>query len=107
MVRTRSRRLARGVRTSPEDRRPRVTAAAIREQAGVTGASEEVLTALAEGNREYEEKFGYIFIVFATGKSAAEMHALLRERLRNLPDTERKIAAAEQAKITRLRLMNL
>ena len=77
------------------------------EQAGVTGASEEVLTALAEGNREYEEKFGYIFIVFATGKSAAEMHALLRERLRNLPDTERKIAAAEQAKITRLRLMNL
>jgi 2-oxo-4-hydroxy-4-carboxy-5-ureidoimidazoline decarboxylase len=77
------------------------------EQAGVAGASGDVLSALADGNREYEQKFGYIFIVCATGKSADEMYALLRERLRNLPDTELKIAAAEQAKITRLRLMNL
>jgi 2-oxo-4-hydroxy-4-carboxy-5-ureidoimidazoline decarboxylase len=78
-----------------------------REQAGVTGAAHNTLDALAAGNREYEQKFGYIFIVFATGKSAGEMHALLRERLGNLPDTEVKIAAAEQAKITRQRLMNL
>jgi 2-oxo-4-hydroxy-4-carboxy-5-ureidoimidazoline decarboxylase len=78
-----------------------------REQSGVAGASEDVLAALADGNREYEEKFGYLFIVCATGKSADEMHALLRERLRNLPDTELKIAAAEQAKITRLRLLQL
>lgn len=77
------------------------------EQSGVSGASGDVLAALADGNRDYEQKFGYIFIVFATGKSADEMHALLRERLRNLPDTELKIAAAEQAKITRQRLLNL
>ncbi len=75
-----------------------------KEQAGVTGASEAVLDALAEGNRAYEEKFGYIFIVCATGKSAEEMLALLRERLPNEPEKEIRIAAQEQAKITAIRL---
>ena len=78
-----------------------------REQSGVDGATDEVLDALAEGNRAYEERFGYIFIVCATGKSAAEMLALLRARLPNPPDVEIRIAAEEQAQITALRLMRL
>lgn len=77
------------------------------EQAGVAGAADDVLHQLAEGNRAYEERFGHIFIVCATGKRAGEMLALLRERLRNDADTEIRIAAAEQAKITRLRLEKL
>jgi 2-oxo-4-hydroxy-4-carboxy-5-ureidoimidazoline decarboxylase len=66
-----------------------------------------VLDALAQGNRAYEEKFGYIFIVCATGKSADEMLALLCERLNNEPQEELLIAAGEQAKITALRLSQL
>jgi 2-oxo-4-hydroxy-4-carboxy-5-ureidoimidazoline decarboxylase len=77
------------------------------EQAGVVGAEEEVLRELAEGNRQYEERFGHIFIVCATGKTAAEMLRLLRERLPNVPAKELAIAAAEQAKIMRLRLEKL
>ncbi len=74
------------------------------EQAGVGEADAQVLKALAEGNRAYEARFGYIFIVCATGKSAAEMLALLRERLHNDPGDELIIAAAEQEKILLLRL---
>ena len=77
------------------------------EQAGVAGAAEAVLQGLADGNAAYEAKFGYIFIVCATGKTAAEMLALLRERLANDPDEELRIAAAEQMKITLLRLEKL
>lgn len=77
------------------------------EQAGVQAASEDVLRQLAEGNELYEKRFGYIFIVCATGKSASEMLALLRERLRNRADQEIRIAAGEQAKITRIRLGKL
>jgi 2-oxo-4-hydroxy-4-carboxy-5-ureidoimidazoline decarboxylase len=74
------------------------------EQAGVAGAPEDVFRGLAEGNRAYAVRFGFIFIVCATGKTAAEMLRLLERRLGNAPDDEIKIAAAEQAKITRLRL---
>ncbi|MGH2566892.1 MAG: 2-oxo-4-hydroxy-4-carboxy-5-ureidoimidazoline decarboxylase [Bacteroidota bacterium] len=77
------------------------------EQAGVATATENVLTELADGNRRYEEKFGYIFIVCATGKRAEEMLSLLRERLKNNPDEELLIAAEEQRKITRIRLEKL
>jgi 2-oxo-4-hydroxy-4-carboxy-5-ureidoimidazoline decarboxylase len=77
------------------------------EQGGVQGASEEVLQGLAEGNRAYEERFGFIFLVCATGKSAGEMLALLRERMNNPPDVELRVAAGEQAKITRIRLEKL
>lgn len=78
-----------------------------REQAGVSGASDDVLEALAEGNLAYEQKFGHIFIVCATGRSAEEMLAALRARLVNDVDTEIRIAAGEQAKITALRLEQL
>jgi OHCU decarboxylase len=77
------------------------------EQGGVTGAPPATLQALAEGNRQYEARFGHIFIVCATGKSAGEMLALLRERLANTPEAELRVAAAEQEKITRLRLQRL
>ncbi len=77
---------------------------ASREQAGVAAASRVVLEALAEGNRAYEERFGYIFIVFASGWTADEMLALLKSRLGNDPDSELGIAAKEQWKIMRLRL---
>ena len=77
------------------------------EQAGVSGAAMETMQALADLNQKYEDKFGYIFIVCASGKSSDEMLAILRERLENDPDEELRIAAAEQAKITKLRLQKL
>jgi 2-oxo-4-hydroxy-4-carboxy-5-ureidoimidazoline decarboxylase len=77
------------------------------EQAGAATADEGVLRALAAGNRDYEERFGHIFIVCATGRSAGEMLGLLQERLSNPPEAELRIAAAEQEKITRLRLAKL
>ena len=77
------------------------------EQSGVLGSSDETTALLAKLNREYEEKFGYIFIVCATGKSATEMLAILRERLDNDAATELSVAAGEQAKITQLRLAKL
>lgn len=75
-----------------------------REQSGVSAADQNMRAELAARNREYEEKFGFIFIVCATGKSAEEMLALLRTRLANDRETELRIAAEEQAKITALRL---
>ncbi len=77
------------------------------EQGSIAEASEETLDALARGNAEYEKRFGHIFIICATGKSADEMLTLLRARLPNVPETELKIAAGEQAKITKLRLAKL
>ncbi len=77
------------------------------EQAGAAAADEATLRALADGNRDYEARFGHIFIVCASGLSAGEMLARLRARLCNDPGAERRIAAGEQAKITRLRLEKL
>jgi 2-oxo-4-hydroxy-4-carboxy-5-ureidoimidazoline decarboxylase len=77
------------------------------EQSGVQQAAREVIEALARGNEDYESKFGFIFIVCATGKTASEMLALLNDRLPNDPETEVRIAAGEQAKITRIRLEKL
>jgi OHCU decarboxylase len=77
------------------------------EQSGVRDANQDTIDSLAQLNREYEEKFGFIFIVCATGKSAGEMLAILRERIVNEIDAELPIAAAEQAKITELRLKKL
>lgn len=77
------------------------------EQSGVAAADDATLRALAEGNREYAARFGWVFLVCATGKTAAQMLALLRERLPNEPAAELRIAAGEQVKITRLRLDKL
>lgn len=94
-----------GDRASLGARFPATAELSEQEQRGVAGASNATLDALAEGNRAYEEKFGYIFIVCATGKTADEMLALLRARLGNDPQEELLIAAGEQAKITELRLL--
>ena len=77
------------------------------EQAGVTAARGQVLDALADGNRAYLEKFGYIFIVCAAGRSAEEMLGILRTRLKHDPAMEIRIAAAEHAAITERRLLGL
>ena len=78
-----------------------------REQQGMGSAAEPVRQALAAVNREYERRFGFIYIVCAAGKSAEELLALARSRLANRPEQELAIAAGEQQKITRLRLDNL
>ena len=77
------------------------------EQVGTESASPETLANLADANLEYEDRFGHIFIVCASGRNAAEMLAAARERLGNDPETELAIAAEEQRKITRLRLERL
>lgn len=74
------------------------------EQSSVAHADEETLTQLAQLNVDYEAKFGFIFIVCATGKSAAEMLSLLKQRIGNNKEVELRTAAAEQIKITHLRL---
>jgi len=77
------------------------------EQASVQSASEATLLALRDANVLYLARYGFIFIVCATGKSADEMLELLRARLHNAPETELAVAAREHAKITRLRLDKL
>jgi 2-oxo-4-hydroxy-4-carboxy-5-ureidoimidazoline decarboxylase len=77
------------------------------EQARVSEADAETQQQLRTANEEYLRRFGHIFIVCATGKSAVEMLALLRARLPNDPERELAIAAGEQARITRLRLDKL
>lgn len=77
------------------------------EQGGVETASQKVLHDLAKGNQEYEDKFGFIFIVCATGKSASEMLELLNLRLANSKQVEILIAMREQQKITKIRLDKL
>ena len=77
------------------------------EQAGATTASKNVMQSLAQVNNDYEKKFGYIFIICATGKGADEMLATAQRRMQNAPDQELRIAAEEQLKITKLRLMKL
>ena len=77
------------------------------EQSGVNTASQQIIEALADGNKKYEEKFGYIFIVCAAGKSAEEMLAIFKSRLQNSPEVEIEIAADEQNKITKLRIEKL
>ena len=77
------------------------------EQSGMEAASEETIQALKEANAQYLERFGYIFIVCATGKSADEMLSIIQGRLPNAPEVELPIAAFEQQKITTIRLEKL
>lgn len=77
------------------------------EQSGIRTSAQATIDSLASLNRVYEEKFGFIFIICASGKSSEEMLASLRERLENEPDEELRNAAAEQARITKLRLEKL
>ncbi len=78
-----------------------------REQAGVATASTDVKAELAAANRTYEERFGHVYLVCATGKDADELLAILHSRLVNDPETERQVTRAELAKINRIRLGRL
>jgi OHCU decarboxylase len=77
------------------------------EQAGMDSAEEATRRALADGNRAYEERFGHIYLVYASGKTADELLSILQARLQNPPEREILVAAEEQAKIIRLRLTKL
>lgn len=78
-----------------------------REQAAVTTAADSVKTELAAKNLEYDQKFGYVYLVCASGRSAEELLDILADRLDNDPDTERRVMRSELAKINRLRLERL
>ena len=77
------------------------------EQAGMQQASEDIIRELQKANQDYVQKFGYIFIVCATGKTAEQMLNLIKERFHNTAEKELGIAAGEQQKITAIRLEKL
>ena len=77
------------------------------EQASVAGADTDVQKALHDGNLAYEQRFGHVFLISASGRSALEMLTALRERLDNDPGTEEKVVTEELRKITRSRLERL
>jgi len=77
------------------------------EQAGVKDASERIKAELARWNADYEKRFGFVFLICATGKGAGEMLAQMERRMNNEPAAELRVAAGEQAKIMRLRLEKL
>jgi OHCU decarboxylase len=96
-----------GEKKAEQDQSAAAKAWSEQEQSGTRDSAQGVMETLAEGNREYADKFGFIFIVCATGKSADEMLAILEERLQNEREDELRIAAEEQSKITQLRLAKL
>ena len=77
------------------------------EQAGMSGAAEDVRAAIAAGNRAYEDRFGHVFLISAAGRAPAEILAELERRLDNPPDVELRVAAEEHRRITRMRLAAL
>jgi 2-oxo-4-hydroxy-4-carboxy-5-ureidoimidazoline decarboxylase len=93
-----------GDRAGLAERFPATHDLSAKEQAAVESARADVIDALADANETYLNRFGFIFIVCATGKTAGEMLQLLRDRLGNDRATELRTAAEEQAKITALRL---
>jgi 2-oxo-4-hydroxy-4-carboxy-5-ureidoimidazoline decarboxylase len=86
---------------------PAHTPSSAREQARVADAGDAVKAELAEKNRSYEDKFGYVYLVCASGRSAEELLAILTDRLDNDPDTERRVMRSELGKINQLRLQRL
>jgi OHCU decarboxylase len=79
----------------------------MREQSGMNGAGDALRTDLAAANLEYQSRFGYVFLVRASGRSGGEMLALLRKRLDNPPDEEFAIACGQEREIVTLRLEGL
>jgi 2-oxo-4-hydroxy-4-carboxy-5-ureidoimidazoline decarboxylase len=77
------------------------------EQAGASAADDDVRAQLAEANAAYEARFGQVYLVCATGKSATELLAICRSRLGNDPSVEQDVVRGELAKINRLRLAKL
>jgi len=91
----------------PRIGQPGTTGWSAEEQAGAASAGIDVLDRLARGNEEYERRFGFTFLMSATGKTAVEMLESLERRLANSPESELLVAAAEQRRITELRLRKL
>jgi len=77
------------------------------EQAGVASAADQVRRALADGNAAYEQRFGHIYLVCATGRSGAELLDLLHQRLGNDDGAEWQVVGAELARINQIRLRKL
>lgn len=80
---------------------------AAEEQSGVRAAGSETMRRFVRRNEDYERRFGHVFLICATGRSADEMLAQLEQRMTNEASAELRVAAAEQLKITRLRLEKL
>ncbi|WP_055525859.1 2-oxo-4-hydroxy-4-carboxy-5-ureidoimidazoline decarboxylase [Streptomyces graminilatus] len=81
--------------------------ASAREQRGMAGASEELKAEMLELNLAYQERFGHVFLICATGRSGEQMRDAVRERIGNTPEREREIVRTELGKINRIRLGNL
>ncbi|HEX4062143.1 MAG TPA: 2-oxo-4-hydroxy-4-carboxy-5-ureidoimidazoline decarboxylase [Streptosporangiaceae bacterium] len=77
------------------------------EQAGAAAAPADVTAAIADGNRAYEDAFGHVFLICATGLSGEQVLAALRYRLGNDPAEEHRIVTDELRKITKLRMRKL
>ncbi|MFE0749275.1 2-oxo-4-hydroxy-4-carboxy-5-ureidoimidazoline decarboxylase [Gordonia sp. NPDC058843] len=82
-------------------------ASSAREQSGVAGAAASVLARLKDGNADYERRFGHVYLVFANGRPADELLAVLEQRMTNDAATERRVLRAELAKINRARLLRM
>lgn len=78
-----------------------------REQAGMAGAPEELKAEMLELNLAYQEKFGHVFLICATGRTGEQMRDALKERIGNAPEQEREIVRTELGKINRIRLARL
>jgi 2-oxo-4-hydroxy-4-carboxy-5-ureidoimidazoline decarboxylase len=78
-----------------------------REQAGMAGAAEELKAEMLELNLAYQEKFGHVFLICATGRTGEQMRDAVKERIGNSPDQEREIVRTELGKINRIRLARL
>ena len=96
-----------GERNAATPQSSQAAAWSAQEQAGTQQSVDEIRAALAEANRAYEERFGYIYVVCATGKTSEEMLALCQQRLSNDYELELQMAAEEQRKITAIRLRKL
>jgi allantoicase len=96
-----------GERSAERPQLPASAAASAREQHSVSDASAAERAALAAANRDYEQKFGHVFLVSAAGKSTREILEALRARMANDSATELRVAVEEQKRIARLRLERL
>jgi 2-oxo-4-hydroxy-4-carboxy-5-ureidoimidazoline decarboxylase len=78
-----------------------------REQRGMAGASEELKAEMLELNLAYQERFGHVFLICATGRTGEQMRDAVKERIGNSPEQEREIVRVELGRINRIRLGNL
>ncbi|WP_420310190.1 2-oxo-4-hydroxy-4-carboxy-5-ureidoimidazoline decarboxylase [Streptomyces sp. YS-B37] len=78
-----------------------------REQRGMAGASEDLRAEMLDLNLSYQEKFGHVFLICATGRTGEQMRDAVKERIGNAPEREREIVRTELGKINRIRLARI